>query len=60
MNRILNKLPKINQITISPHLNFNTSQNFNAGKLWRTSVGLPKLQTARGILIDTPDYSFLG
>ena len=39
---------------------FNTTSQLNAGKLWRQSVGLPKLQTARGALIDLPDYSFLG
>jgi hypothetical protein len=39
---------------------FNTTSQLNAGKKWRQSVGLPKLQTARGALIDLPDYSFLG
>lgn len=39
---------------------FNSSAKVEAGKIWRQSVGLSKLQTARGPLIDLPDYSFVG
>lgn len=61
-------MQKLNEILIRNQSNlnklvqryFNTTSQLNAGKLWRQSVGLPKLQTARGALIDLPDYSFLG
>ena len=42
----------INQIHLSSLL--------GAGKIWRQKHGLPKLQTAKGPLIDLPDYSFIG
>lgn len=38
----------------------NTSCSLSAGKQWRQKNGLSKLQTARGPLIDLPDYSFTG
>ena len=38
----------------------HSSSKVEAGKLWRQNNNLPKLQTARGLLIDTPDYSFKG
>lgn len=38
----------------------HASANVQSGKIWRQSVGLPKLQTVRGPLIDLPDYSFIG
>ena len=40
--------------------NLHLSSRVDAGKLWRQRNKLPKLQTARGPLIDLPDYSFLG
>ncbi len=40
--------------------NLHLSSRIDAGKLWRQKNKLPKLQTARGPLIDLPDYSFLG
>jgi hypothetical protein len=52
------------QVSISKCvLKSNTISTFSrleAGKLWRQSVGLSKLQTSRGPLIDLPDYSFVG
>lgn len=39
---------------------FSFTLKNDAGKLWRQSVGLSKLQTARGPIIDLPDYSFVG
>ena len=60
MNKILQNLSKIPLNATCPKSNFSTSSQLSAGKLWRMSVGLPKLQTAKGHLIDTPDYSFLG
>ncbi len=50
----------IRNIILSDIKNISSSTRFDAGKLWRQSVGLPKLQTARGPLIDLPDYSFVG
>ena len=44
----------------TPKSNFTTCEILYAGKLWRMSVGLPKLQTAKGKLVDLPDYSFTG
>ena len=38
--------------------NFSVSCSLQAGKIWRQKHGLPKLQTAKGTLIDSPDYSF--
>jgi hypothetical protein len=38
----------------------STSSRQEAGKLWRQSNKLPKLQTARGPLTDLADYSFTG
>ena len=38
----------------------HTAEVLKSGKIWRQSVGLPKLQTARGPLVDLPDYSFTG
>ena len=55
--RILKSNFNINQVQTS---SLNTSGYLFAGKLWRMSVGLPKLQTAKGSLTDLPDYSFLG
>ena len=40
--------------------NLHLTQQVAAGKLWRQKNSLPKLQTARGPLIDLPDFSFLG
>ncbi len=40
--------------------NIHVSFQLKAGKLWRQKNGLPKLQTARGPLVDSPDYSFVG
>ena len=60
MNKLANNLTKIKLNTVNLNLNFNTAASLNAGKLWRMSVGLSKLQTAKGSLIDLPDYSFLG
>lgn len=43
-----------------PAQNISSSSIVSAGKVWRQSNNLPKLQTARGPLIDLPDYSFVG
>ena len=39
---------------------FHNSDQTLAGKIWRQSVGLPKLQTSTISIIDSPDYSFVG
>lgn len=57
INRILGLNKTFEQIGKSY---FNTSCSLGAGKLWRQKHGLSKLQTARGPLIDLPDYSFKG
>ncbi|CAF0944802.1 unnamed protein product [Brachionus calyciflorus] len=55
----LNNLLVVNKkFSIVTKSNVSTSLILSAGKLWRQKVGLPKLQTARGPLIDLPDYSF--
>ena len=61
MNKLISKNPKKIQtlINLIPKSNLNTSLVLDAGKIWRQSAGLPKLQTARGPLIDMPDYSFV-
>ena len=41
-------------------VNIHVSCQLKAGKIWRQQNGLSKLQTARGPLIDLPDYSFAG
>ena len=51
------KLLCLNKIIKS---NLNVTKQLDAGKLWRQSIGLPKLQTAQKSLIDLPDYTFLG
>lgn len=40
-------------------LRIHLTNHVQSGKLWRQQNGLAKLQTAKGPLIDTPDYSFL-
>lgn len=42
------------------NLRIHLTNHIKSGKLWRQQNGLAKLQTAKGPLIDTPDYSFLG
>ena len=61
MNKLISKNQKKLQslINLIPKSNLNTSLALNAGKIWRQNAGLPKLQTARGPLIDMPDYSFV-
>jgi hypothetical protein len=64
---MITTLKKISPITASNGNSFqvlkstiHTCNRLLAGKLWRMSVGLPKLQTARGSITDLPDYSFIG
>ena len=61
MNKLISKNQKKIQtlINLIPKSNLNTSLALDAGKVWRQSAGLPKLQTARGPLIDMLDYSFV-
>jgi large subunit ribosomal protein L52 len=59
MNKIILKEKRKVLFNLIPKLSLNTSSALGAGKLWRQNVGLPKLQTARGPLIDLPDYSFV-
>jgi hypothetical protein len=56
----INCLTKSYKLSLIFKSNLNTSAALSAGKQWRQSNNLPKLQTARGPLTDAPDYSFIG
>jgi hypothetical protein len=58
----IRKLIDLSALNLIKNVNFkiHTTDQIRSGKLWRQQNGLAKLQTAKGPLIDTPDYSFLG